>query len=148
MAEQSSVIAIALFFDDARLEVGGKITLVGQYIADLVLNEQNPIDRISIAFYLRVPKGFPLSSIKARISVPGQAPMEQDIAIGQLPSTPRPESAFSSRLTTFLAALRFPPLRAGDVIDAWLIVNGEEFPAGRLYVQPSGFSNPSPTAVL
>ncbi len=137
MVDAYSLTVSALFFDDIRLEIGNKLSLMGQYINEMyVAHPSVPIDRISILLHARWPKEYNVESCFARIDIPGQPKAEyQDLPL-QFDSDPKSDdSVFSIRVLQAVLNLRFPPLRNGDVIDVWFMANDHEYAAGRLRIK-------------
>lgn len=136
MDDSLPVFAAALFFDDIRIEVGGKLSLIGQYVGSMILPEgASPVDRLSLLFYVRFSRGFMPQSLQLKVLVPGQEAIKQDVSVGPGPDRSQmPDSPFSAGIVESVIQMRFSPLRVGDNIDAWVIVDGHELPAGRLHV--------------
>ncbi len=136
MSESLPVFAAALFFDDIRIELGGKLSLIGQYVGSMILPEgAPPVDRLSLLFYLRFARDFMPQTLQLKILVPGQEAIKQDVSLGSGPDRSQmPDSPFSAGIVESVIQMRFSPLRVGDNIDAWVIVDGRELPAGRLHV--------------
>jgi hypothetical protein len=130
------VIATAQFFDDARYEVGSKTTLVGHYSGDMFLPPMiPPVDRLSLWLTIKYPREYKAKECSVRIEIPGQPPLMQALPLPVDPDfTNKPPSPFSGVSLNMVVQMRFLPLRVGDVIDAWVIMDGREIPAGRLYI--------------
>lgn len=136
MSDVPPVSVMALFLDDARQEATGKNILIGQYLGEMYVSSAGPpVDRLTVAFLMRWPADYSPQSMQVWVDLPGQPTSKLPVPP---PPTP-PESAipgppFNQMNLQVIAQLRFAPLRVGDLIDAWLEVDGHEFPAGRLRV--------------
>lgn len=130
------VTAVALFMDEARAESSGKNIFIGEYTGDMLLSPTvYPPDRLTVLFFLRWPNDFSPRSLAVRIELPGQPPIVQSFPPPTKPgSQRRPIPPFDRVSVQVLVQLRFPPLRVGDHIDAWAIVDGHDLPAGTLWV--------------
>jgi hypothetical protein len=136
MTDRPPITAMALFFDDVRFEVTGKVILIGQYVGDLILPDgAAPVDRLAVLVHVRGPRDYMPVRLGVRIEVPGTPPV-----VRQFPSpaasdfSDTPLSPFSASTMQAVIQLRFPPLRAGDLVDVWVQSDGNEFPAGRLRI--------------
>jgi hypothetical protein len=139
MTAAPPVTALAQFFDDIRVENNGKGILIGQYISEMGLPPGvMPVDRLAIVLTLRWPHDCTPQSIGARIELPGQPAVTPQFPLPP-PADPtdQPVSAFACPMIQAAFHLRFLPLRAGDVIDVWAVVDGHDIPAGRLRVVAS-----------
>jgi hypothetical protein len=130
------VVAYAQFFDDIRVEITGKPILIGQYVGTLISMPGAPsVDRLAILLAARWPRDYMPSKIGVKVDVPGQPTITQAMAPPPAPDfSSKPISPFSGITTQAIIQLRFPPLRAGDIIDVWFEADDHPFPAGRLYV--------------
>jgi len=152
------ISVIALFFDDIRIEVTGKNIFVGQYIDQVLLApDAPPLDRLWVAFFIRLPLGYSPHSMAVKIDIPGQPPINQ--MFSSPPTTAHAEAPFDYASVQAIVQLRFPPLRPNDVVRAWIEVDGQEFPGGYLRVgeisqqtvthmgasRPFGGPGPAPT---
>jgi hypothetical protein len=135
-SEKSPVIAWAQFFDDIRAEATGKLILIGQYPIDMILLPNSlPVDRLAVLLTARWPREYELKTLGVRIEIPGQPPIIQSLpAPMKSDFAGPPVSPFSGLITQAVLQLRFAPLRIGDVIDVWLLTDGDEVPAGRLRI--------------
>jgi hypothetical protein len=147
-SDRVPVRALALFFDDIRLEIGGKLTLIGQYAGDLWLNPASqPTDRLAVLLHLTWPREYEPRNCAFRIEVTGQPPIAQDFPTPRKPDfSNKPLSPFSGILVQLAVHLRFPPLRTGDIIDVWCKVDDHELPAGRLRIGAPQGQPPEPNA--
>ena len=131
-------VGIALFFDDVRFEAGNKASFMGQYLgAMFVSDDMPPVDRLGILIQVRWPKNVRMERFEFRIDLPGgpsegysEIPVPSEPAFGD-----RPESPFSSAFLQFIAQVRTRPLQPGETVDVWIRANGNEIPAGRLYIE-------------
>lgn len=130
------VTAVALFFDDIRIEQSGKSILIGQYSGDLLISPMlPPVDRLYVLLIAKWSRNYFPKHIAIRIDVPGVPSSVQQIPQpSTLGAIDKPSSPFSACTMQISVQLRFPPLRVGDLIDVWLQVDGQDFPAGRLRV--------------
>jgi hypothetical protein len=136
MIDSPPVTAMALFFDDIRLEVTGKTILIGQYVGDLLLPAgAPPTDRLAILLNLRWPREYMPRALGVRVDIPGSPSIHQDLPAPAQPNfANKPSSPFAGVIMQGIVQLRFLPLRVGDLIDVWLKVDDTEIPAGRLRV--------------
>lgn len=133
MEAASPITAIALFFDDIRMEVTGKNIFIGQYTDQLFLAPAAPpTDRIWVVFFVRWPLSYSPRSMSVKVEVPGQPPINQPFNVPQLTATGEPP--FDYAMMQAIVQLRFLPLRVNDVLRAWIEVDGRELPAGYLRV--------------
>jgi hypothetical protein len=131
------VIGFAQFFDDIRREDNGKLIAIGMYTGDMVLPPgAPPADRLAILITVKWPLTYTPSSLNVRVEVPGQPPITMADAFEAPRSAPleAPPSSFAGATLQTVIQSRFPPLRIGDKIDVWLLVDEHEIPAGRLQV--------------
>lgn len=148
-----SITATALFFDDIRVEVTGKMILIGQYVGDMILGGgAPPVDRLAVLLNARWPRDYVPASLRVRIEIPGSPNIEYPLPLpAPMDFSNIPVSPFSGVVTGFAIFLRFAPLRVGDMIDVWILADGTEFPAGRLRVSaqptaPAGMAADRPIA--
>lgn len=135
MSAPSSLHALALFFDDVRLELGNKFTLIGQYLRDLYLPPgAPPLDRLAILLIARWPLDWFPASVSARVVLPRQDPIIQMFSVLPPSALPPQRTAFSGHHFETAMNLRFAPLQAGDTIEVWMAFDGDERPAGRLHI--------------
>lgn len=133
--DKKSIIVLAMFFDDIRLEVGNKFSLIGQYSGVMNIHEGSmPVDRLAVLLHMRWHPDLSLNKGEIRISVTGQPLYRQDIPIPPL-NNPIPRTEFSANIAQIAVHMRFPPLRVGDSIDVWADLDGVEYVAGRLRVE-------------
>ena len=128
--------AYAQFFDDIRIEITGKMILIGQYVGDLVLIPGPMIlDRLSVLFTARWPRETKPKQLGIRVEIPGQPHISQVLPAPAMPDfTNKPISPFAGVTVQGIIQLRFPPLRIGDIIDVWIQADDYDIPAGRLNV--------------
>jgi hypothetical protein len=78
-ADRTPITGVALFFDDIRIEIGAKLTLIGQYIGTLFHNESAiPIERLAVLLYLRWPRDYIPENCSIRVEITGQPPVTQE----------------------------------------------------------------------
>ncbi len=144
MPDVSPITALAFFFDDIRLEMGNKISLMGQYINDLVLADTPlPTDRLSVLLHARWPASYNISKCFAKIIVPGQPKSEyQELPMESQQYTGDDDTTSSTKILQAVLNLRFTPLRAGDIIEVWFRADDQEFAAGRLRIRAASFVMP------
>lgn len=139
--DTSPIIATALFFDDIRLEVGNKLSMLGNYAGVLSIptapSAGISVDRLAIFLYVRWdPDYHHPTNIAARILVPGQPPIQQTFPSPGVNPDPQ-TTPFKATIMQAVISLRFPPLRVGDAIEVWAEIDGVDYPAGRLRVEAS-----------
>ncbi|MGC8476609.1 MAG: hypothetical protein ACP5NP_09675 [Acetobacteraceae bacterium] len=133
MSAPSSLQALALFFDDIRLELGYKFTLIGQYLGDVYLPPgAPPLDRLAILLIARWPLDWFPASVSARVVLPRQDPVIQQLPVQPSAMPPPAQTAFSGYNFQAAMNLRFAPLQTGDIIEVWMNFDGDYVPAGRL----------------
>ena len=146
MKDESTVTAIAFFFDDARLEAGNKFSFMGMYVGDAVFSIPNvPFDRLAVLLHIRWRPDFEVDSFKFRIEIPRQEPISHEIEPPALDPGQSPAiTPFAEMQLNAVLNLQFPPLQPGDDIKVWAIVDGSDVPAGRLVIrgQPEGRAAP------
>ena len=131
----ASLRVLALFFDDVRIELGGKFTLVGQYQDDLYIPPgAPPFDRLAVLLVARWPLDWFPASIAARLVLPRQEPVIQEFPAQSPVQTPEPLTPFAGHNFQAVLHMRFAPLHAGDMIEVWMDFNGHDLPAGRLRI--------------
>lgn len=128
----------ALFCDEVRVETGGKVSAMGLYTGALLLPDpaDNPVDRLGIVVSAIWPREFRPDKIGIRFQLPRQELLQGDLPealAGRLQEGALAGSEAFRLLSSF--NIRTVPLRPGDVIEVWLIVNEQALPAGRLHVQ-------------
>jgi hypothetical protein len=136
-SNDSPVRALAQFFDDIRVEITGKLILIGQYQNQLVLHPENPVplDRLSVLITMRWPRGYHPKKVSLKAFLSGQPPIVQDLPpIQEAEFGDKPISPFSGVTAQMLLNCWFLPLRGGDFFDVWAIVDDVDIPAGRLEV--------------
>lgn len=139
MSAPSSLQALALFFDDVRLEFGNKFTLIGQYLGDVYLPPGAlPLDRLAILLIARWPLDWFPASVSVRVVLPRQDPVIQEFPVRPPSAALPPQTAFSGHYFQTAMNLRFAPLQTGDTIEVWMSFDGDDFPAGRLrFIDPA-----------
>ncbi len=135
--ESNQVTALAFFFDDIRLEIGNKLSLIGQYTLEMSFAEiALPVDRISVLLHVRWPRSHDIGKCLARVDIPGQPKADyQELPFQAAFDLDSDKSAFSVNIMQAILNLRFPPLRSGDAIDVWFMADDREYAAGRLRIK-------------
>lgn len=154
--ELPPVCVVALFFDDIRIEAGGKAIFIGQYIGAMGLPDGFLFaDRISVLVHAKWPSNFQPTDMRLRVDIPGQPSQTQPIDISRNLQESVGSSVQSNHIVQAIINMRFPPLRIGDAIDVWLVVDDHVLPAGRLNIikdqrvhpgdgEPAAIGYPSP----
>ncbi len=130
------IMALAQFFDDIRVEMTGKTILIGQYVGDMILaSEAPPVDRLAVLLSAKWPRDYVPQTVGVKIDVTAQPSLIQPFAVPE-PSdlSDKPPTPFAGITMQAMIQLRFPPVRAGDIVDVWLQVDGQDIPAGRLKI--------------
>lgn len=142
-----SRFAIANFFDDIRLELGGKMSLMGIYQADLLVpNNPTVIPKLCCKIIVTTSQDQPFRSASFRVRSDETVLVEQVLpsdALEQLAKQVRdsedPQDPFQR--FSLSAHLVIAPLLVDRsfTIKAEAVVDGEVLPAGRLKI---GFAAP------
>ena len=148
--ESPPVRVVALFFDDARLEVTGKAILIGQYTSEIGIHDPLLLDRLCVFLDIRWPRDYQPSNLTVRVDIPSQPlPVETELMVpAPLDYSNKPQSPFSGAVMQGVVQLRFPPLRYNDNIDVWVTVDGHRFAAGRVTIVPPKPPAPSLAAAV
>lgn len=94
------------------------------------------MDRLAVLLHVRWPSDYSIGKCFARVDIPGQPKAEyQELPLQGVADVDVDGSAFAVKVLQAILSLRFPPLRAGDNIDVWFMVDGREYAAGRLKIK-------------
>lgn len=136
--KSKSVEAFAVFFDDVRMEIGNKLSLMGLHGPIVQLNPASGaiIDRMAVFLTVRWPIMHQPKTIAFKLNVPGQITEYADLPAEAMQAAANVQE--HSVATTIYTAfqLRFPPLRVGDSLTALLKVDGSEMKIGSLEITP------------
>jgi hypothetical protein len=139
----SDRVAICLFCDDIRQELGNKFSLMGVYGSDLIFPVE-PQNFLLPKFAAFVTISSDLDDAPTRISISGYIPPNRTeivkLEMPELPPVSHPEDATRAHFRT---VLEFPPFVIGEdgVIEVVISTERETIRAGRLFVH---FVPPSP----
>ena len=137
MNQKDQATALAIFCDDIRVEVTGKLFCIGVYTTNVHIRPEDIFDRVAVLITIKWPRALIPNFVGVKTQVTAQPEMPyQALQFQSLNmSTDKPISPFSGfKMKTFLQ-LRFPPLRVDDTIDVWVKVDDQEIPAGRIYIE-------------
>ena len=133
----------AAFCDDIRFEVGGKITLVGMYGADMYLPEfPYFIPKLGVSTIINSPIGQVPKSLSIKIEKGDEVLMEFELgtaeqikaAISQSPS--RSDMHDLPTRSTYFSHIITPPITIAQpcTLRAIAVVDGEAYMAGKLHI--------------
>jgi hypothetical protein len=136
-------IAHALFFDDARQEVGNKVSLMGMYVGDLVLSPAPPsgvpavLPKFVICAWLLCDWGDEPERLTIRVyAPPGRTEVFKHESVRDHTSVPIASIDNPTRLAVFITVPLVPFVLADEGEVAVVIETEEgEHPAGRLRVR-------------
>jgi hypothetical protein len=130
-------VAMCLFCDDIRAEVGNKISLMGIYGGDLIINtapQPTLITHFGVVIYVISD----VSDVPRKISVTVHVPPDRvEIAkldMGDMPALQNPDGAIKAQFRSFLSLPPFTVATEGFV-EVIADVDGKPIRAGRLRLQ-------------
>ncbi|MFM0435935.1 hypothetical protein PQQ84_05700 [Paraburkholderia strydomiana] len=135
-------VAYSQFCDDVRAELGNKLSVMGIYSGEIIVpSAPFVLARLCCVAACMTPVERPFSSLAFRLAVDGTEIARGEIPEEQLKATmehvrskvsgPDPISRISASMTLLLSPYM---VTAPHIIKAYAIADGEELPAGRLYV--------------
>ena len=138
--------AMALFFDEIRLEANNKQSFMGHYGGHLYLldPQQQPLDRLAVFITAKWDLDAVPETATVVMTISDQESMEFQVSIGSKPTHMTPRSPFAGMIIRLPLNMRLVPLKPDDKIEVWIVVGEERMPAGRLLVhaQQSPASTP------
>jgi hypothetical protein len=130
-------IAMCLFCDDIRAEVGNKISLMGIYGGDLIINtapQPTPISHFGVVIYVITD----VDDVPGKISVTVHMPPDHleivKLDMSDMPALQNPDGAIKAQFRAFLP---LPPFTIGTegFVEVIADVDGKAIRAGRLRVR-------------
>ena len=128
--------AVALFCDDIRLEIGGKLTLVGVYNADMYLSELPAfIPKLSIWLQVSTPVEQPFKTLTIRVARGDELMLEFSPTLVFAQARRTADQDQVSRASSH-ANIGLPPLTIPSpcTLRVVAIVDDVEFAAGKLHI--------------
>ncbi len=135
MAESTSVWTI--FCDDVRAEVGNKVSYMGIYGPNLLVEGfPTSILKLCLAIYVRSPIAKPPKDVSVKIFQDESVIAEQEIQVPNFEKIPEgsiPDGATYLSFTVVSQLANFP-VAARSVIKVRAVVDGEEIKGGQLWI--------------
>jgi hypothetical protein len=130
-------IAMCLFCDDIRAEVGNKISLMGIYGGDLIINtapQPTLITHFGTVIYVITDVNDVPKKISVTVHIPPDRMEIANLDMGEMPKLQNPDEALKAQFRAFLPLPPFTIATEGFV-EVIADIDGKAIRAGRLRVR-------------